>query len=86
MARPALQLRFSSNIRVTPPLQDVTLPFLSHPPTYHPVTIYCLSLSRTCEGYSMPSVRVQGLADQSQALHPAEGSTSSSFLRNLRKS
>lgn len=50
MARPALQLRFSSNICVTPlPLQDVTHPFLSHTPTYHLVTIYCLSLLRTCE-------------------------------------
>lgn len=50
MARPALQLRFSSNIRVTPfPLQDVTHPFLSHTPTNHLVMIYCLSLLRTCE-------------------------------------
>lgn len=75
MARPALRLRFSSNICVTHthPLQDVTLPFLSHTPTYHLVTIYCLSLPRTCEGHSMPSITMQELADQSQSTASSRG-------------
>lgn len=50
MARLALQLRFSSNIHVTPPYWMSHSPPITPSPITYLVTIYCLSLPRTCEG------------------------------------
>lgn len=82
MARPAPQLRFSSNVHVTPPYPMSHSPPIAPPPTTYLVMIYCLSLPRTCEGVFHALYRIQELADQAKPLYLAEGSADSSFLND----